>query len=111
VANPDGKNQWGGFSNEAAYGAKKRLQELSKSAPISGAPVAASALNAPRRSQKQAVEGAAPGPVAAPATMPLPAAPPEEPVAQTSAQIWAELAAHPEASDLVKEYAARAQGR
>lgn len=97
MANPTGVNQV--FNPEQAYGEVKRLQELTRSAPVSGAPVAGRALNTPQRAQRSATRGEA----APPAPPPLPPSIPDAPV--TKAQTWAELAREPGASELVAYYA------
>ena len=98
MPNESGVNQFDGFGTEAAQGAVKKLTSLTKAAPMSGAPV--SALNTPRRAKRHATGQDRPqeqGQAQAPAMMSPP--PPQI----TKEQIWAELAAHPEASPLVKE--------
>lgn len=105
MANEDGKNQFGGFHPEKPHGAVKRLQQLTKAAPMSGAPV--SALNAPRRLQRQATRPEAPAPTA---ETPALASPPQElPRSVILADVWAALAAQDGASLLVREYATRAR--
>lgn len=94
VNNPDGENgtsYFSGFGPETAYGAVKRLTQLTQAAPIQQPP-------RPRRRQQP--------------TQPQPPSMPEpqlSPRAQVAA-VWQALAADPDASDLVREYAARAGG-
>lgn len=97
MANPLGSNQ---FQNEPQYGDVSRLTQLSREAPISGAPLPGSATNnAP----------VAPG---APAPMPpgpgaLPFINPPEGVAYYTrlAKTWQALARMPGASDTIKQHA------
>jgi hypothetical protein len=96
MPNPLGVND---LQPTPVQGAIKRLAELQRSAPMSGAALPSRALNTPRRSQRRAVRGrgepmAPPPPVAAQVTP-----------GQSKAQVWAELARHPDASPLVRELA------
>lgn len=104
MANEDGKNQFGGFHQEKPHGAVKQLEQLTRAAPMSGAPV--SALNAPRRLQRQATR---PEPTPAPEAPALAAPPQELPRSVILADVWAALAAQDGASLLVREYATRAR--
>jgi hypothetical protein len=54
MPNPGGGNQFGSYQIQPAYGDVKKQTQLTKAAPISGAPYAAQALNTPRRSQRSA---------------------------------------------------------
>lgn len=103
MANPNGVNQHDKFATEKKYGEVKRATELQKSAPMSGAPTPA--ISMPETSQRRAVQGrrGAPKPQKAPSG----GVPPYE---QEVASIWAEVAAQPGASELVKAIAARAMG-
>jgi hypothetical protein len=109
LPNPQGTNQFDHFQAQAAYGDVKKAAQLTKEAPMSGAPT--SALNAPRRGQKQVVRGqkTQAQPTQLPAVAPLPVAVPDVPYPQYLAQAWSDVAAIPGASPLVKEYAARSQ--
>lgn len=93
---------------EPAYGAVERMKILSALAPV-GSP---SALGAPRRSKRAAMKGkkaSAPNPTAVvtPASAPMPQEPPYD--AQV-AQFWQELAADPNASELVRRFASEVAG-
>ena len=100
MPNPDGVNGFDRFRSEAVYGAKKKMTDL-----VKGAPVSPSLNNTARRSQRRAASGQKAGPepmVLPPAEVSLlESAPP----AADLASVWGEIAAHPEASDLVREYA------
>jgi hypothetical protein len=97
--NPAGINQLGSHP----YGAIRRATELTREAPMSGAPVATHATEAPRRAGKRAKRGA---PVAAPpaALVGAPVGPEPSPQAQL-AVIYSVWAAEPDASDLVRQLA------
>jgi hypothetical protein len=90
---------------EPAYGAIERLKNLTALAP----PGTPAAVNAPKRSKRAAVRGKkmsagqAPAPaVESPASAPMPAAPTYE---QQLMEFWQEVAADPNASPLVRQYA------
>ena len=102
MPNPDGVNGFDRFRSEAVYGAKKKMTDL-----VAGAPVSPSLNNTARRSQKKAARRERPVAVT-PETMPPPVVAPAPEL--TAASVWAELAAHPEASDLVRRLAAEAHG-
>ena len=51
MSNTGGGNQFGNFQLQPAYGDVAKQSQLTRSAPMSGAPVPA--LNAPRRAQRQ----------------------------------------------------------
>ncbi len=104
MPNPSGSNQ---FQPEPAYGAVQRMTQLTREAPISGAPVAAHALDTPRRGRRQAARGGQ-GQPEVQAPPPVPPPPPVGPQ-QIQAQVWQQVAADPGASPLVKMYAQRAQ--
>ena len=94
MANPGGSNQFGNYTIQPAYGDVKRQTQLTREAPISGAPYAAQALNTPRRSQRGA--GRTQTPVQA-----EPAMPPEQ--AQIPVQqVYQAIADLPGASDTVR---------
>lgn len=94
--NPQGVN--GLYQQEAAYGTIKRLEQTTKEVSTPSTP----AMNAPRRAQRAAVNGRS---RTAQAQAPTP-----EDYQAAVAQVWASFASLPGASDLVKQYAARAQG-
>lgn len=101
--NPSGENSFNHFAPEEPYGQATKDASLAAAAPLAGQKLSVGAIAAPKQAQRPAQ--------AAPqtqATMPL-----QEPAAQTQvsplAQVWAAVAADPEASPLVREYAARAQ--
>lgn len=105
------------FVKEPAYGAKGEMDRLQKSALVAGSQGASSALNTPRRSQRQAVAGkSAQAPVAAGgeplAAQPQPAAqqPVELPYATRVLAVWEEIASYPEASPLARRMAEAARG-
>lgn len=100
MSNESGKNQFGGFSSEPSYGEVARTADLERSAPMSGAPLAASAEDAPRRAQRHAGSGgqAAPPQGSAPAA----AGPAPTPDAEVLA-VGQGLANEPEASDLLRQ--------
>lgn len=105
--NPDGKNQFAGFGIDAPYGDVAKQTELLREAPISGAPISGRALGTPDRIRQQrqrgrSTKGGSKGTVQAPPG-PLPI-----PYEQQMAMIWQQIAAHPGASDLVKQIADRA---
>jgi hypothetical protein len=98
MPNPNGANQFDKFATEKPYGEVKRMNELSRSAPMSGAPVATPAVNAPQRAQHKATTPKAPKPAkGGPLEYGL-----------ELATTWAEIAALPGASDLVRQIAERA---
>lgn len=111
MPNPGGVNQLGGSH---AYGDVKAQTELTREAPISGAPMSGRALNTPRRSSKQAqrrpVSAATVPAAAAPADpQPIPSAPAGQPNDDVKvALIWKAAAESPGASPLVKAYAQQA---
>ena len=111
MPNPGGNNQFDHFEREAIYGDVKKSQQLTREAPMSGAPI--SALNTPRRLQKQQVkQGKAvrqnPQPDAQPET-PMPPVTTTPPYPQYLAQTMGEIAAVPGASPLVQFLAQKAQ--
>lgn len=118
MPNPNGVNSFDRFAPDAVHGTVKRDEALRRAAPMSGAPLAGSAMNTPARAQRRAAKGSPPGdamagaPAVAPAVSPM--APPDEGPdldmadAERVAAIWAEIAARPGASKLVREIAAQA---
>jgi hypothetical protein len=105
MANPSGTNQFGGFSSEPAYGEVARTADLERSAPMSGAPLAASAKDAPRRAKRHSQSsGAGAGSAAGPAPVPTSITPDAEVLA-----VGQQLANDPEASDLLRQIVS--QGR
>ncbi len=102
MPNPAGSNQ-SPFWLQKQYGDVKRETTLLKEAPISGSPLAAQALNAPRRAG-QGAKRSRPTQV-----QPQPQAPVQTPTPQASiAAVWGQIAALPGISDLVRSYAAQA---
>lgn len=106
MANPAGKNQLA-----PAYGEVKRMNELTRSAPISGAPISGRAIDTARRVSKQAqraqpqsVSAAGPSTAAPAATIPQ-----SVPYRVQLAMIWREIAATPGASPQVQELADQAE--
>lgn len=98
MANPEGTN--GFYKPEPKYGDVKRQRELGKAAPMVSTP----AVNAPKTYQRRAVQGSqsAPKPQGGSGGTPMP-------YEQELALTWAEIAAQPGASELVKAIAMRAQ--
>ncbi len=108
MANPNGSNQhFQGFGEVTPYGDGKRQFELTKSAPMSGAPVAGRALGTPERQRsarrRQAQGGGRQPAGAGPITTVLPQLP--IPYEKQIAMIWQQVAAIPGASDTVKQIA------
>lgn len=114
VNNPGGSNSYvSAQGREEPYGAIERRKVLTRMSPLEKNP----ALNEPRRAQKRGASKQ----------------PPEQPVQDTAAkaamqqeaqtrslpeqpqdpvvQFWLELAAEPDASPLVRQYAAQAAGQ
>lgn len=104
--NPDGINQFAGFGIEAPYGDIKKQTELTRDAPLSGAPVSGHALGTPDRIRQQRARGSAQKASGAP-TAP---SGPQLPIRyeQQISMVWQQIAATPGASDLVKQIAADA---
>lgn len=103
MPNPTGQNQQP-YTLQPQYGQIKKQTQLLKEAPISGSPIAAQALNAPRRASQGAKRSRR---AAAQAPPPLP---PQTPTAQASnAQLWQQIARIPGTSPLVQQYAQEAQ--
>ncbi len=112
--NPGGINNFQGFTPEPAYGEGTKQKALAGGAPLAGGQIAAGALNAAARSQKQAVRGKpAPQRAAGAATepVPLPGPMPSGPPA-SSAELWAAVAASPGAEQypILATMAQRARG-
>lgn len=96
--NEGGGNQFGNYQLQPKYGDVAKQTQLTKAAPMSGAPYAAQALNTPRRSQRGAVRGSSQnqaGPAGAlPAPADSPSLPPE--------RIYQDIASLPGASPTVQ---------
>lgn len=108
MPNPSGTNQ---FQSEPAYGAKKVLDQLSRSAVMAGNQGATSAIETPRRAKRKAARGQrenGPVPAGMEPMAPVPAAAqqetPELPYDVRILAVWEEIAANPDASPLAKEY-------
>lgn len=101
MPNPNGSNQFDKFASERKYGDVKKMEQLQKYAPMSGAPVATPAVNAPEKAQYKAVH--APQKPAKPKVSSK--GTPEYPVELASK--WAQVAQMPGASDIVKRAAER----
>lgn len=119
MPNPNGTNSFDRFAPDSVHGTVQRDEALRRAAPMSGAPLAGSAMNSPARAQRRAVRGEAPGAAmagaapAAPAVSPMPAPEGDGPELDMAdrervAAIWAEIASRPGASQLVKQIAAEA---
>lgn len=88
---------------EPAYGAVERMKVLSALAPV-GSPAA---QNAPKRAKRAAQRGREAAPAAPSAQSPPPATAANADTYQMSlTAFWSQVAADPNASDLVKKYAA-----
>ena len=104
MANPDGINQLG--SDRVPYGQAKRMKQLAGEAPMSGAPLAAPAINAPQRarrrapvaSQRPSVPPTQQGPIPAPAVAGLQQTPTLSP-----SELYSAIAAIPGASSEVQQ--------
>lgn len=94
MPNPGGGNQFGSYELQPRYGDVSRFTQLTKEAPVSGAPVAAQALNTPRRSQR-GTQRPAGGQQAEPS---MPAEQPQLP----PDRVFRAIAGLPGASDTVK---------
>ena len=105
MANPNGNNQhFQGFGPESPQGDQKRQFELTRSAPMSGAPVAGRAIGTPERQRSARRRGSSGGQQSqAPTTTVLPQLP--IPYEKQIAMIWQQVAAIPGASDTVKQIA------
>lgn len=97
MPNPAGTNQ-NHFTLQPKYGDVKKQTQLTREAPISGSPIAAQALNTPRRSQRQAASGKRAG---GQAQAPPPASPPPPSLAAT----WQAIAQIPGITPLAAQYA------
>lgn len=109
--NPGGSNAFGNYTLQPGYGDVAAQTALTREAPMSGSPIAANAIGAPRRAGRAAKSGrpasvgrgvAAPGAAGAM----TPAAPPSP--SAVAAQVWQAIAATPGASPLVLQYAQQA---
>lgn len=108
--NPGGNNQFQGFGLEAPYGDQSRQFELTREAPMSGAPVAGRAIGTPERqrsARRRAAAGGGGRSQQGPSTTVLPQLP--IPYEKQVAMIWQQVAAIPGASDTVKEIAQNAR--
>ena len=108
MANPNGSNQhFQGFGDVTPYGDEKRQFELTREAPMSGAPTAGRALGTPERQRsarrRQAQGGGRQPAGAGPTTTILPQLP--IPYEKQIALIWTQIANIPGASDTVKQIA------
>jgi hypothetical protein len=96
MPNPSGVNQLG--ESHVPYGEAKRMKTLAGEAPMSGAPLATSALQAPRRARRN------PQPQAQPVEAPVPVHPDYQQMPSIpTAQVYAGIASIPGASPLVQE--------
>lgn len=94
--NPYGVNQFG--EAHTHYGAAKKMKQLAEEAPMSGAPIASSALNAPQRDRRKPDSTQALFPLASAVAPPRP-----QMVAPTNPDdVNAMIASLPGASDLVR---------
>lgn len=104
MANVGGSNQFGNYTLQPQYGDVKKLTQLTKAAPISGAPVSALALNEPKRAQRSTQRRQKQAPPVPPAQ----AQP--EPQAPSAAATWQQIAAIPGISPLAQAFANAALG-
>lgn len=103
MSNEGGINQFQGFGIDPPYGDVKKQMELTKEAPISGAPISGHALGTPDRIRQQRQGGPqrrGTAPMGGPTLPQLPI-----PYEQQIAMIWQQAASAPGASELVKHYA------
>jgi len=110
--NPGGHNQFQGFGTVAPYGDQARQFELTREAPMSGAPVAGRAIGTPERqrsARRRAAAGGGGSGAGQPTTTVLPQLP--LPYEKQIAMIWQQVASIPGASDLVQQIASDAQQR
>lgn len=101
MPNPNGSNQFDKFAAERKYGDVKKMQQLTKAAPMSGAPTPA--VSAPEKAQYKAVH--APKKPAKPKVSSK--GTPEYPV--ELAAKWAQVAQMPGVNEIVRRMAQRAQ--
>lgn len=102
--NPGGINQYG----DTTYGDIKRRTELQRAAPMSGAPTATRATEAPRRAKRRAVRGSSPPAASVIEPMAAGGGPSPTPDAEVAA-IWQTLASEEGASPLIRQYATQAR--
>lgn len=96
MPNPAGVNQLG--ESHVPYGAAKKMKQLAGEAPMSGAPIATSALQAPRRARRNPTRAQAPAPA------PVAVVPEYQQLPQVPVQEhYANIASIPGASPLVQE--------
>lgn len=103
MANPNGVNQLG--SDRVPYGEAKRMKQLTEEAPMSGAPIATPAINAPQRARRAAPRASQRPSVGKPQNSPIPA--PTVPGYQMAPQVpqselYTAIASIPGASPLVQ---------
>lgn len=103
--NPGGSNAFGNYTIQPGWGDVERETQLTKEAPISGSPIAAQALEAPRRAGRQAQRATKP-------QLPEVPQPVQQPTPQaSSAAVWQQISQLPGVSPLVQSYAAQAQAQ
>src|SRR5690349_17417824 len=96
MPNPSGVNQLG--EAHAPYGQVKKMKTLAGEAPMSGAPLATAALQAPRRARRNPTRTQA-----QPAPEPMPVVPEYQHLPQLpQSEIFASIASIPGASPLVQ---------
>ena len=101
MPNPAGVNQLG--SSHVPYGEAKKMKELAGEAPMSGAPIATSALNAPRRARK-APQGRPQSQAQPQQEAPTPVVPEYQHLPQLPTdQLYSQIASIPGASPLVQQ--------
>jgi hypothetical protein len=103
--NPGGVNSFNHFSQEPAYGQVSQADRLKKAYPVPGVP------DAGKQAQRRATQGGGRPPQAGAAPQAAPAPQGQVPPQQFAAMAWADIAAIPEASPLIKQIAARLSGQ
>lgn len=113
--NAGGENGWQNTGTEEPYGQKTADARLAAAAPVAGGAIASGPIQAPKRAGRRAATGGSSAVGMQPSVPPEGALAPS-PTSEISADVrlanqWAQLAAIPGASDLVKMYAAVAAQR
>ena len=101
MPNPSGQNQFGSYTQRPTQGDVKRQAELTRAAPLSGAPVVGSEMNTPRRSKQQATRGGKQQQAAAPPPAQNAPAQAQQATPFLVAQRWAQIAAQPGANPAI----------
>jgi hypothetical protein len=104
LPNPKGVNQL----SPHGYGDVQKQTQLKRSAPISGAPLVAGALNAAQQNQRRAVRSAPAATETGAVGVGEPQPPPQPTPQAIIGQVFAAAASYPGASPLIKQIAAQA---